>query len=167
LRKLALALALVFGLSAPSARAVELIVNYPSTAVLVTLATVLGYYNAAESQVVIAGGLAARGGYFINVVGPLVQTPAVYNNGTFPPTLITPAVMAPGLWLRIRHNADPAIINGKMTPAFLTQATGLGVVIYQQYPIGPKDSNGNPTPAWSADGGTIAPAYVATAAPIM
>jgi hypothetical protein len=165
MKKLALVLAVIFGLSTP-AHAVELVVNYPSTAVLVQLAQALGYYNAAQSQVVIAGGLAANGDYFINVVGAVVQTPAVYDTAT-PPNLITPAVMAPGLWLRIRHNADPAIITTKMKPTFLALAASLGATIYMQYPIGPNDVNGNPTLAWSSDGVTIAPAWVGSIGQIM
>lgn len=166
MRNLALALALVFGLSAPT-HALEVIASYPSLSALVSIATALGYYNAAQSQVVMAGGLAAGGGYFINVVGPVVQTPAVYNYDTFPPTLVTAAVMAPGLWLRIRHNADPTIFAAKMTPALLSLAGTLGIVIYQQYPIGPNDSNGNPTLAWSVDGVAIAPTYITTIGQIM
>jgi hypothetical protein len=160
MKKLVLALLLALGLFTP-ARAVELIVNYPSTAVLVQLAAALGYYNAAQSQVVIAGGLAASGGYFINVVGPVVATPAVYDTAT-PPNLITAAVMAPGLWLRIRHNADPAILTARMTPTFLTQATGLGVVIYQW-----AQTLNSGAGCWSSDGATCAPAYIATIGQIM
>jgi len=167
LKKLALTITLVFGLSAPApADALEVIANYPSLSALISIATALGYYNAAKSQVVIAGGLASKGSYFINVVGQAVQTPAVYDTAT-PPNLVTPAVMAPSLWLRIRHNADPAIFAAKMTPALLSLAGTLGIIIYQQYPIGPNDANGKPTMAWSSDGVTIAPSYIATIGQIM
>ena len=47
----------------------EVIANYPSTGALVNRhGPLLGYYNAAKSQVVIAGGLAEKGGIFHHVV---------------------------------------------------------------------------------------------------
>lgn len=135
--RLLLVLALCFGVS--TARAVELIVNYPSAAVLISLATSLGYY--VNGKLVDHGNLNV-GSYFINVVGPVPgQT---------------------GLWLRIRHNGNPALLDAKMTPAFLSQATSAGVVIYQWQP-----SLNSGLGCWASDGATCAPASIAIIGLIM
>jgi len=67
--------------------------------------------------------------------------------------------MAPGLWARLRHNADPASLNAKIAQA-ATAAAALGILIYRRLPLGPNDGNGNPTLCWSSDGATCGPAYL-------
>lgn len=62
--------------------------------------------------------------------------------------------MAPGLWARLRHNADPQRLQDKIT-ASRTAAQALGILIYQRLPLGPDGAL-----CWSADGSTCGPAYL-------
>lgn len=137
----------------------ELVINFPNLAALVQLATALGYYDPVSKVIVAQARLDAGWSYFFNNVGPAVATPAVYDNSTFPPTQTSPAVMAPGLWARLRHNADPTLLAAKIAQA-AAQAAQLGILIYRRLPIGPNDANGNPTLVWSSDGSTAGPAYL-------
>ena len=134
--------------------ATEILINYPTKAALVQLATALGYYDATAKAIVTQARVDAGGDYFFNNVGQVVATPAVYDNSTFPPTIVTPAVMAPGLWARLRHNADPQRLVDKIT-ASKTAANALGIKIYRRLPLGP-----NGTLCWSADNSTCGPAYL-------
>ena len=152
IRRLALALALC--LCALPARATEILINYPSKAALVQMATALGYYDATSKTIVAQARVDAGGEYFFNNVGQVVAAPAVLDASTMPPTVITPAVMAPGLWARLRHNADPASLNAKIAQA-ATAAAALGILIYRRLPIGP-----NGALCWSSDGATCGPAYL-------
>ena len=142
----------------------ELVINYPNLAAIVQLATALGYYDAAKGKVTETARIVSGGSYYLNNgddhKGIKVEaTPAVYNNTTFPPTVITPAVMAPGLWCRLRHNADPASLAAQMTPQILAQAAKLGVTVYKQMSI-------NNVMTWTADGVNAAPGYVQNVAVI-
>ena len=138
----------------------ELIINYPSLPALENLATALGYYDPTTKVLTTTGAIATGGSYVANIVGQVASAPAVYDTTKFPPTLITPAVMAPGLWMRVRHNGDPALLEAQVTAAVMQEAAAAGIAVYTERPIGPKDANGNPTLAWTADGVTIAPAFV-------
>jgi hypothetical protein len=100
--------------------------------------------------------IATGGAYAINNVGQVVATPGTYDNSTFPPTQLTAPVMAPGLWLRIRHNGDPTLLTAQMTSTILTEAAGLGVTIYQWSP-----SLNSGAGCWSSDGATCGAAYIA------
>ena len=142
----------------------EIIINYPSKSALVQLATALGYYDPATKKITETARIAAGGSYFFNNGSDhkgfsVAATPAVYDNSTFPPTVITPAVMAPGLWCRLRHNADPASLAAQMTPQILAQAAKLGVTVYKQMSI-------NNVMTWTADGVNAAPGYVQNVAVI-
>jgi hypothetical protein len=116
---------------------------------LVTASEAMGFYSSTLG--IIQDGVIPNGGsWFYNFVGPVVQTPAVYNNGTFPPTLVTAAVMAPGLWGRLIHNGDPSYI-----PALPVNS---GVTLYEySATLG----------GWSSDGVTLAPDYVGTIGLVM
>ena len=107
------ALLLAFCLCAFPAAATEILINYPSKAALVKLATALGYYDAINKTIVAQARVDAGGDYFFNNVGQVVATPAVIDPVTRVET--SPAVMAPGLWARLRHNADPQRIIDKIT----------------------------------------------------
>ena len=131
----------------------EIIINTPSKAALVQLATVFGYYDANAKQIVAQATIDAGGAYFFNYVGQVVAVPAVYDNA-MPPNVVTPAVMAPGLWARLRHNADPARLDAKIAQS-RTQAQTLGISIYRKTLKMPDGSL-----AWTADGVTRAPSYV-------
>lgn len=155
MRRLALSLALC--LCALPAAATEILINYPSPAALVQLATALGYYDATSKTVVAQARLDAGGSYYFNNVGVVEASPAVYDPDTR--AVITPAVMAPGRWARLRHNADPTALLAKIAAA-RSAAAALGILIYQRLPLGPNDANGNPTLCWSADGATCGPAYL-------
>ena len=128
----------------------ELVINYPSQPVLVQLATALGLYDPIAKQLTTQGAIASGGSYFANIVGQVFQP----TGATQPDQFGNPQpVMAalPGLWLRLRHNGDPAALQAKMGPQVMAQCAQLGVTIFRQYPdLG-----------WSADGVTPAPAYVA------
>ena len=130
----------------------EIIINYPNKAALVRLATALGYYDPVGKAITTQGAIATGGSYFFNNVGQVVATPAVYDSSTFPPTIVTPAVMAPGLWARLRHNADPQRLQDKIAQS-KTAADALGITIYKRATI-------NGQSVWTADGSTAAPAYV-------
>ena len=132
----------------------EVIINYPSKAALVQLATALGYYDATAKAIITQATVDAGGSYFFNNVGQVVATPAVYDNTTFPPTIVTPAVMAPGLWARLRHNADPQRLVDKIAQS-KTAADALGITIYKRATI-------NGQSVWTADGTTAGPAYLDT-----
>ena len=142
----------------------EIIINYPSKSALVQLATALGYYDPATKKITEAGQIASGGSAFFNA-GPdhkgftVEATPAVYDNSTMPPTVVTPAVMAPGFWARLRHNGDPASLGAKLTPQVLAQAATLGVTIYKQMSIAG-------VMTWTADGVNAAPGYVQNVAVI-
>jgi len=154
MRKFILAALLSLGLCAP-APAVELVINYPNQTALVTLATVLGYY--ANGQLTTGGMIATGGAYAINNVGQVVATPGTYNYSTFPPTQLTAPVMAPGLYLRIRHNGDPALLTAQMTSTILSEAASLGVTIYSF-----SSSLNGGAGCWTADNVNCGPPYIAT-----
>ena len=105
----------------------EIIINYPNKAALVRLATALGYYDPVGKAITTQGAIATGGSYFFNNVGQVVATPAVYDSSTFPPTIVTPAVMAPGLWGRLRVNGDTSSL-----PQIIAACRALGVVIYER-----------------------------------
>jgi len=155
IRRLAFALALC--LCALPARATEILINYPSKAALVQLATALGYYDATAKTIVAQARVDGGGDYFFNNVGQVVAVPAVIDPDTR--AVITPAVMAPGLWARLRHNADQQRLLDKIT-ASKSAAAALGILIYRRLPLGPKDEAGNPTLCWSADNLTCGPSYL-------
>ena len=148
---------LMLSFSSASAGATEILINYPSKAALVQLATVLGYYDATAKTIVAQARVDAGGDYFFNNVGQFVATPAVIDPVTRVET--SPAIMAPGLWARLRHNADPASLAAKIAQS-ATAAAALGILIYRRLPLGPKDIAGNPTLCWSADNLTCGPAYL-------
>ena len=145
-----LALLTLCTLSLP-AWATEILINYPSKAALVQLATALGYYDATNKTIVAQARVDAGGDYFFNNVGAVEASPAVYDANR---NLVTPAVMAPGLWARLRHNADPQRIIDKIT-ASKSAADALGIKIYRRLPLGPDGSL-----CWSADALTCGPAYL-------
>jgi len=151
MRALILALALFV---ATPASAVELVINYPSPSALITLATALGYY--ANGQFTTGGMIATGGAYAINNVGQVVATPGTYDNSTFPPTQLTAPVMAPGLWLRIRHNGDPTSLTAQMTSQIMTQAAQFGVTIYRWAPALNAGAG-----CWSSDAVNCGAAYIA------
>jgi len=125
---------------------------------IIAAAEAMGFYSSTKGIIqdgVIPGG----GSWFYNYVGQVVATPAVWNNTTFPPTLVTAAVMASGVWGRLIHNGDPSYI-----PALPSNS---GVTLYTLQPIGPNDANGNPTLEWTSDGVTVAPAHVATTGQVL
>lgn len=146
------ALLLAFCLCAFPAAATEILINYPSKAALVKLATALGYYDAINKTIIAQARVDAGGDYFFNNVGQVVATPAVIDPVTRVET--SPAVMAPGLWARLRHNADPQRIIDKIT-ASKSAADALGIKIYRRLPLGPNGSL-----CWSADALTCGPAYL-------
>ena len=133
------------------AAATEILINYPSKAALVKLATALGYYDAINKTIVAQARVDAGGDYFFNNVGAVEASPAVYDANR---NLVTSAVMAPGLWARLRHNADPQRIIDKIT-ASKSAADALGIKIYRRLPLGPDGSL-----CWSADNSTCGPAYL-------
>jgi len=130
----------------------QLVINFPTQGSLIQLATALGYYDAVKAKV-IAQARVGIGAYFFNYVGAVVVVPAVYDNA-MPPNVVTPAVMAPGLWARLRHNADPARLDAKIAQS-RTQAQTLGITIYYRAPIGVNNAI-----VWTSDGVTQAPSYV-------
>lgn len=132
----------------------EILLNYPNKAALVKLATALGYYDATAKAIITQATVDAGGSYFFNNVGQVVATPAVYDNTTFPPTIVAPAVMAPGLWARLRHNADPQRLQDKIAQS-KTAADALGITIYKRATI-------NGQSMWTADGVNAGPAYLDT-----
>ena len=151
IRRLALALALAFCLCALPAAATEILINYPSKAALVQLATALGYYDATSQTIVAQARVDAGGDYFFNNVGAVEASPAVYDVNR---NLVTPAVMAPGLWARLRHNADTQRLADKIAQS-ASAAAALGILIYRRLPLGPNGSL-----CWSSDGATCGPAYL-------
>jgi len=151
-----LALLTLCTLSLP-AWATEILINYPSKAALVQMATALGYYDPAAKTIVAQARVDAGGDYFFNNVGQVVATPAVIDPVTRVET--SPAVLAPGLWARLRHNADPASLAAKIAQS-ATAAAAIGILIYRRLPLGPKDIAGNPTLCWSADNSICGPAYL-------
>lgn len=132
----------------------EILINYPSKAALVQLATALGYYDLASDRIVGHARIDSGGSYFFNNVGQVVATPAVYDASKFPPTVVTPAVMAPGLWARLRHNADPQRLQDKITQS-ASAAASLGITIYKRALI-------NGQMAWTSDGVNAGPDYLDT-----
>lgn len=130
----------------------EIIINYPSKSALVQLATALGYYDPVGKVIVAQARLDAGGSYFFNNVGAVEAVPAIVDPVTRAVT--TPAVMAPGFWARLRHNADPAALRAKIAAA-RSSAQALGILIYQRLPLGV-----NGALCWSADGATCGPAYL-------
>lgn len=146
-----LALLTLCTLSLPAA-ATEILINYPSKAALVQMATALGYYDATAKSIVAQARIDAGGDYFFNNVGQFIAVPAVVDPVTRVKT--SPAVMAPGLWARLRHNADPASLAAKITQS-ATAAAALGIKIYRRLPLGPNNDL-----CWSADNLTCGPAYL-------
>ena len=136
----------------------QIVFTAPDIQHLIAAATEMGFYSPIKG--IIQDGVIPNGGsWFYNYVGQVVVTPAVYDNTTLPPTLVTAAVMASGVWGRLVHNGDPSYI-----PALPSNS---GVTLYTLQPIGPNDANGNPTLEWTSDGVTLAPAYVATTGQVM
>ena len=136
----------------------QIVFNAADLPTIITAAEAMGFYKTGVGIIqdgVIPGG----GSWFYNYCGPVVATPAVYNYATLPPTLVTAAVMATGVWGRLAHNGDPSYI-----PALPSNS---GVTLYTQQPIGPNDANGNPTLEWTSDGVTTAPAYVGNVGLVM
>lgn len=132
----------------------ELVINYPSKTALVQLATVLGYYDPIAKTITAQGNLATGGSYFFNNVGVVNQP-----TGNMVPSPMGGEMpeMAPlpGLWARLRHNGDQAILDGHMSPQIMAQAAALGVTIYKRATI-------NDQSVWTADGRTSAPDYIDT-----
>ena len=131
---------------------------------LTAAAEAMGFYTpgsgATPGHINTVGVIPNGGSWFYNFVGQVVATPAVYDNTTFPPTLTTAAVMAPGLWGRLIFNADPTYI-----PPIPTSS---GVTLYTLQPIGLADPvTGALALEWTADGVTIAPAYVGSIGQVM
>ena len=125
---------------------------------IIAAAEAMGFYS--PTLGIIQDGVIPNGGsWFYNYVGQVITTPAVYNNTTLPPTLVTAAVMASGVWGRLVHNGDPSYI-----PALPSNS---GVTLYTLQPIGPNDAYGNPALEWTSDGVTVAPAYVATTGQVL
>jgi len=126
---------------------------------LIAAAEAMGFYSSTLG-IIKVGVIPNGGSWFYNFVGPVVATPAVWNNTTFPPTLVTAAIMASGLWGRLVHNGDPSYI-----PALPANS---GVTLYTLQPIGPADpTTGRLVLEWTSDGVTIAPAYVGTIGQVM
>ncbi len=125
---------------------IELVVNAPDLATVVGFAQQMGYVTvdpATKKPAVTAQGEIATGGsYFVNVVGPVTLP-----DGT----------ALPGIWLRVRHNGDPALL-----PPVPASAAAAGVVVYRL--VTPADGS---VPFWSSDGATPAPDYVGTIGQIM
>ena len=107
----------------------EIVINYGNLSGLVGLATQLGYYDPNTHAITAVGMIDTRGSYFFNNVGAVSG--------------------APGLWARLRHNGDPAVLQAKI-PSAATLAS-FGVTVYRN----------DPAIGWTADGTTPAPAYVA------
>lgn len=132
----------------------ELIINYPDKTALVQLATVLGYYDPVAKTVTAQGNLATGGSYFFNNVGVVNQPTGNKIPSPMGGEILEMAPL-PGLWARLRHNGDQAILDGHMSPQVLAQAAALGVSIYKRTTI-------NDQIVWTADGVTPAPSYIDT-----
>lgn len=132
----------------------EILINYPSKAALVQLATALGYYDPAGKAITAQGAIATGGSYFFNNVGAVYQP----TGNTVPSPMggeMPEMAPLPGFWARLRHNGDKAILDGHMSPQIMAQAAALGVTIYKRATI-------NDQSVWTADGRTSAPDYIDT-----
>lgn len=137
MKKTLLAFGLVLGLNVP-AKATELIINYASDQALAGFAQVLGYWDQTNNTMTTTGTIATGGSYFFNAVGAQPDLP--------------------GLWARLRHNGDPAILAAQLTPETVAMAAQFGIVIYQM-----SETLG----CWSADGANCAPEVIGTIGAIM
>ena len=149
-----LAAAIVGGMSCLPMRAdaVEIVVNAPDLATVVSLAQQMGYVTVdpvtKKPVITTQGEIAAGGSYFVNMVGVVQQpTGATQPDGKGNQAPVMAAL--PGIWFRLRHNGDPAAM-----PAVPAAAAAAGVVIYRL--VTPADG----APFWSNDGVTPAPDYV-------
>ena len=127
----------------------QIVFNAADLPTIITAAEAMGFYKTGIGIIqdgVIPGG----GSWFYNYCGPVVATPAVYNYATLPPTLVTAAVMATGVWGRLVHNGDPSYI-----PSL---PNGSGVTLY---------TYSTTLNAWTSDGTTTAPAYVGNVGLVM
>ena len=141
--------------SALPAKALDLIINYQAQADVDTFAKQLGYYDAANKAMVPGGPIGGGGAFAISPPAPFVITQAVMDFTQVPPVVVTPAVMAPGLWFRLHHVGDPSVVLKKMTPAVLAAAAKLNIAIYQ---FAPALNSG--AGCWSSDGATCGPDYI-------
>lgn len=127
---------------------VEIIGNAPDWATFAKAAAATGLTDA-DGVPLTGAPIASGGSWFYNAVGSVAIAPAVYDFTTSPPTLTTAAVMAPGVWARVRINGDATQMLA-MLPVWAAN----GITVYQQALIGGSLQ-------WSSDGVTAAPDYVA------
>lgn len=94
----------------------------PDQATLVKAARQVGWLDDA-GQIITTAPIASGGSWFYNYVGAVEQSPAVMDDET----IVAPAVMAPGLWGRLRVNGDASGL-----PQIIAACRALGVAIYER-----------------------------------
>jgi hypothetical protein len=125
---------------------VEVIFNAPDLATLIAAATQMGYVSLdaqGHPHITATGNIATGGAYFLNMVGTVYQPTGATTTDSFGNVVPVMAAL-PGIWGRLRHNGDPAAM--PQLPA------NSGITLYRySATLG----------GWTADGTTLAPAYVA------
>jgi hypothetical protein len=124
----------------------DIIANAPSNAALAAAGAAMGFWDAQNQQVIIAGPIPGGGSWFYNYVGTVyVQSGETVTDAQGNATPVMVAL--PGVWVRVRHNGDPQWL--PQVPA------DSGITLYRQLPIGE-----NGALVWTSDGVTPAPDYI-------
>ena len=77
-------------------------------------------------------------GVALDYIGPMVQTPAVLDTGTFPPTVITPAVFYPGERANLRLFGPEADVAAQAAALRAAAPMPHGTVVLDPAPAQPK-----------------------------
>lgn len=126
----------------------EIVFNAPDIPSLVAAATVMGFWNPTKQQVIQTGPIPGGGAWFYNYAGTVFTATGATAKDALGNTVPVMAAQ-PGVWGRIRHNGDPAYV--PQLPA------NSGITLYRY------DTT---LEGWTADGVTLAPAFVADVAVI-
>lgn len=161
--KKALIVFLLCAFGARGAVASEFILNAPTLAPFIAVAKSAGYWDATTKTIVPQGRLTTHGGgeYVFNLVGPFYYPDPVATTVDAFGNTVPVMVAAPGVYARLRNNADDANLPGGSVDAAVALAKAAGVTVYVWRPA-PKSGAG----CWSSDNATCGPAWLANVANI-
>ena len=126
----------------------EIIFSAPDIPSLIAAAVQMGFWDADKQAVIHAGPIPGGGAWWYAYQGT-VYTPTGATTTDAHGNQVPVMAAQPGVWGRIRHNGDPAYI--PQLPA------NSGITLYTySHTVG----------GWTADGTTLAPAWVANVAVI-
>jgi hypothetical protein len=126
---------------------IELVFNAPDIPTLVNAAVAMGYYGTNTKKITSTGSLATGGSFLLNLgdskSGIVIYQPTGATTTDIFGNTVPVTEALPGIWGRLRHNGDPALLP--------TLPTNSGVALYHY---------NSTLGGWTSDDVTLAPAYV-------